>query len=68
MHIRLSYLGNYYYWFHKISKMEYFVSFKNYFFNLTYKSVYFSYIYIYVLCWVIIICRYYKNFTLKKII
>lgn len=67
MYTRLSPLGNYYYWFHKINKIEYFISYKNYFLNLTYKSVYFYYSYIYIFFLIIIFkWKYYKNFLVKN--
>lgn len=59
-HTRVSYLGNYYYWFFRINKIEYFLSFKNYFFNFSYNSIYFYYIYIYIF-FLIIIMRRYRN-------
>ena len=66
-HIRVSPLGNYYYWFFKINKLEYLLSLKNYFFNFSYNSVYFYYIYIYIF-FLIIIMRKYRNkiLLLKK--
>lgn len=59
-HIKVSNLGNYYYWFFRINKIEYFLSFKNYFFNFSYNSIYFYYIYLYIF-FLIIIMRKYRN-------
>jgi len=47
--VRLSSLGNYFYWFAHINKWEYFLSYKKYFFNFSYQSNYFNLIYIYIL-------------------
>jgi hypothetical protein len=46
--VRLSSLGNYFYWFAHINKWEYFLSYKKYFFNFSYQSNYFYFIYIYI--------------------
>jgi hypothetical protein len=58
--IRLSSLGNYFYWFTHINKWEYFLSYKKYFFNFSYNSNYFYFIYIYIIFLVVKLWNYKK--------
>lgn len=59
--VRLSSLGNYFYWFSHINKWEYFLSYKKYFFNFSYKSNYFYLIYIYIVYLIVKLWNYKKN-------
>ena len=58
--VRLSSLGNYFYWFAHINKWEYFLSYKKYFFNFSYNSNYYYFIYIYIVFLVVKLWNYNK--------
>jgi hypothetical protein len=60
-YIRITHLGSYYYWFFRINRYEYFLSYFKYFFNYSYKSNYFWYIYIYIFILLWIKYKYIKN-------
>jgi hypothetical protein len=52
--LKMTPLGSYYYWFFRINKYEYYLSFYKYSFNFCIKSNYFKYVYLYVIiCYLI---------------